>query len=431
MKRQISYKEAIQYLYGLQKYGIKFGLSKTSNLLKAFGNPHRGQKYIHIGGSNGKGSVAAMLESVLMKSGLKVGFYSSPHLVRFTERFRINGQEIAPEKAATIASELIKIIKPAYPPTFFEVTTAMALIYFARENVDMAIMEVGMGGRLDATNVIRPVVSVITNISLEHQFFLGSRLIDIAKEKGGIIKRGVDLVTAATQPPIVRLFESMCEAKKASLWRVGKEVRYRSNGSRFSYYGLRRTFKGLELGLKGRFQNRNAALSLAVIEILERKGFKISSHDMEAGLKDTRWPGRMQVVSQAPLIVVDGAHNPEAIRELARSIRNDFGYGRLILVLGVMEDKDVGKILKGILPMADYVFYTRPEYYRSASPARLMKEGSTLRRPGEIVDGIWAALDRAKEMAGPADMILVTGSLFTVGEAMTYFDPEKYRPDPI
>jgi dihydrofolate synthase/folylpolyglutamate synthase len=431
MKRQISYKEAIQYLYGLQKYGIKFGLSKTSNLLKAFGNPHRGQKYIHIGGSNGKGSVAAMVESVLLKSGLKVGFYSSPHLVKFTERFRINGQEIAPEKAAAITGELIKIIKPAYPPTFFEVTTAMALIYFARENVDMAIMEVGMGGRLDATNVIRPVVSVITNISLEHQFFLGSRLMEIAKEKGGIIKRGVDLVTAATQPLIVSLFESMCEAKKASLWRVGKDVRYRSNGSRFSYFGLRRTFKGLNLGLKGKFQNRNAALSLAVIEILERKGFKISSHDMEEGLKDARWPGRMHVVSQEPLIILDGAHNPEAIRELARSIGNDFSYRRLILVIGVMEDKDVGKILKGILPIANYVYYTRPEYYRSASPERLMKEGSTLRKPGEIVPSISVALDMAREMAGPTDMILVTGSLFTVGEAMTYFDPEKYRPDPV
>lgn len=223
----------------------------------------------------------------------------------------------------------------------------------------------------------------------------------------------------------------MCEAKKASIWRVGKDVRYRSNGSRFSYYGLKRTFKGLELGLKGKFQNRNAALSLAVIEILERKGLEFSSHNMEEGLKETRWPGRMHVVSQAPLIMLDGAHNPEAIRELARSIGNDFRYRRLILVIGVMEDKDVGKILKGILPIANYVFYTRPEYYRSASPERLMKVGSTMRRPGEIAPGIPVALDMAREMAGPTDMILVTGSLFTVGEAMTYFDPEKYRPDPI
>jgi len=428
---KLSYKEGLQYLYGLQKYGIKFGLSKTANLLKAFGNPHRGQRYIHIAGSNGKGSVAAMVESVLMKSGLRVGLYSSPHLVRFTERFRINGKEIAPKKAAAIAGELIKVIKPAHPPTFFEVTTAMALIYFAREKVDISIIEVGMGGRLDATNVIRPVVSAITNISLEHQFFLGSRLLDIAKEKGGIIKRGVDLVTAVNQPSIIRLFESICEAKKAFLWRVGKDVRYRSNGSRFSYYGLRRNFKAIELGLRGKFQNRNAALSLAVIELLEKKGYAFSSRHIAEGLKDTKWPGRMHVVSQEPLIILDGAHNPKAISELAHSIRHDFSYRRLILVIGVMEDKDVGKILKGILPIADYVIYTRPDYYRSARPERLMKEGLPLGKPGEIVPAISDALDMAKEMAGPKDMILVSGSLFTVGEAMTYFDPEKYRPDDV
>jgi dihydrofolate synthase/folylpolyglutamate synthase len=432
MKRnKVSYKEAVQYLYGLQKYGIKFGLSRTSNLLKAFGNPHRRQRYIHIAGSNGKGSVAAMVETILIKSGLKVGFYSSPHLVRFTERFRINGQEISPDKAAAIAGELIDVIKPGHPPTFFEVTTAMALIYFAREKVDISIMEVGMGGRLDATNVIRPVVSVITNISLEHQFFLGSRLMDIAKEKAGIIKRGVDLVTAATQPSVVRLFESICEEKEASFWRVGKDVRYRSNGSSFNYYGLKRNFKGLELGLKGRFQNRNAALSLAVIEILERKGFEFSSREVVGGLKDTTWPGRMHIVSRDPLIILDGAHNPKAIKELANSIKSGFSYRRLILVIGVMEDKDIGNIIRGILPIADYVIYTRPDYYRSASPEKLLREASSNTKQGEIVPVISEALEKAKEMVSPEDMILVCGSLFTVGEAMTYFDPEKYKPDQI
>ena len=427
----LSYKKAIQYLYSLQKYGIKFGLSKTANLLKAFDNPHRGQKYIHIAGTNGKGSVAAMMESILLKSGLRVGFYSSPHLVRFTERFRINGEEAAPEKVAAIAGDLIKLIRPGHPPTFFEVVTAMALIYFARENVDICIMGVGMGGRLDATNVIRPLVSVITNISLEHQFFLGPRLLDIAKEKGGIIKKGVDLVTAVDQPPIIRLFESICEKKKASIWRVGKDVRYRSQGPRFSYYGLGRDFKGIEVALKGRFQTRNAALSLAAIELLERKGYAFSSHDIVEGLKETKWPGRMHVVSQKPLIILDGAHNPKAIRELAHSIGSEFSYRRLILVIGVMDDKDIGKILKGILPMTDYVFYTRPEYYRAASPERLMKEGLTLGNQGSRVPKLCDALDMARDMADPTDMILVTGSLFTVGEAMTYFDPEKYRPDDI
>ncbi len=428
-KSKTSYKEAVQYLYGLQKYGIKFGLSKTSNLLKAFGNPHHGQTYIHIGGSNGKGSVAAMMESILIKSGLKVGFYSSPHLVRFTERFRINGREITPEKAAAISGELMDVISTRHPPTFFEVTTAMALIYFAREKADISIMEVGMGGRLDATNVISPMVSVITNISLEHRFFLGSRLIDIANEKAGIIKGGVDLVTAATQPSVIKLFKSICEVKRAPYWRVGKDVLYRSSNSRFNYYGIKHRLKGLEIGLKGKFQNRNAALALAAIELLERRGLKISSHHMVEGLKDISWPGRMQIVSREPLIVLDGAHNPTAIRELADSIKAGFIYRRLVLVIGVMEDKDIGRIIKGIVPIADYVIYTRPDYYRSARPTDLMNEASSFGKPGKILPGISRALEKAKELAGPEDMILVCGSLFTVGEALTYFDPEKYRPD--
>ena len=430
-KHDITYRKALQYLYGLQKYGIKFGLSKTSNLMKRFGNPHRGQKYIHIAGSNGKGSVAAMVESILIKSGLKVGFYSSPHLVRFTERFRINGREITPEKVCAIAGELIDVIDPKQPPTFFEVTTAMALIYFAREETDISIMEVGMGGRLDATNIIRPVVSAITNISLEHQFFLGSHLIEIAGEKAGIIKRGVDLVTAATQPPVIKLFKSKCDDKKAPFWRVGKDVRYRSNGLKFNYYGIRQRFTGIELGLKGRFQNRNAALALAVVEILEKKGLRVSPRHIVEGLEDTVWPGRMQIVSSEPLTILDGAHNPTAIRELADSIRKGFHYGRLILVIGVMEDKDIGRIIPGVVPFADYVIYTKPDYYRSASPESLMKAAAPLGKPGEVVPVISQGLDRAREIADPGDLILVCGSLFTVGEAMTYFDPEKYGPEEV
>ncbi|MFH1349358.1 MAG: folylpolyglutamate synthase/dihydrofolate synthase family protein [Pseudomonadota bacterium] len=426
-----SYEEALHYLYGLQRYGIKFGLNKTSNLLKAFGNPQNGQKYIHIGGTNGKGSVSVMVESMLRKSGLKVGFYSSPHLVRFTERFRINGREIPPDKVADIAAELMDIIDPTNPPTFFEVTTAMALIYFAREKTDISIMEVGMGGRLDATNIIRPLVSVITNISLEHQFFLGSRLIEIAGEKAGIIKRGVDLVTGTTQPNVVKLFQSLCKKKKAPFWRVGIDFRYRSDGSRLNYYGLKRRFNGLEIGLKGKYQNRNAALALAVIEILEKKGLHISSQHMVDGLKDSRWPGRMHIVSTTPLIILDGAHNPAATHQLADSIRHGYRYRRLILVIGIMEDKDIKRIIQEIVPLADYVIYTRPEYYRAANPESLFEAAEDLGKPGKIIPFLSQALDRAKEMAESEDMILVCGSLFTVGEALTYFFPEQYRPDNI
>jgi dihydrofolate synthase/folylpolyglutamate synthase len=430
-RKSMSYEKAVEYLYSLQKYGIKFGLSKTSNLLKAFGNPHRGQRYVHIAGTNGKGSVAAMVESILRTSGLKVGFYSSPHLVRFTERFRINGKEIPSETAAGLVEELTGVISATHPPTFFEVATAMGLIYFAREKVDIAVMEVGMGGRLDATNVIRPDVSVITNISFDHQAYLGNRLEEIAGEKAGIIKRGIDLVTAATQPRVLELFRKACKERKAPFWRVGQDIRYRATGNKINYYGLKRRLKDLELGLAGSYQHRNAALALSVIELLERRGLRVSEEHIRKGLKSADWPGRLQVVSREPLLILDGAHNPGAVRCLSEAIRRGFRYKRLILVLGVMADKDVGGVLRGIVPMADSVLFTRPEYYRAADPETLMRAASPLGKPGESQPTLAKALERAKQMAGREDLILVTGSLFTVGETMAILDPETYKPDSI
>jgi dihydrofolate synthase/folylpolyglutamate synthase len=430
-KKRMSYEEAVQYLYSLQKYGIKFGLSKTSNLLKAFGNPHRGRKYVHIGGTNGKGSVAAMLESMLMRSGLKVGFYSSPHLVRFTERFRLDGQEISPGRVADLVSELREAADPKEPPTFFEFTTAMALIHFAGEKPDISIMEVGMGGRLDATNVIRPEASVITNISLEHQTFLGRRLLQIAWEKAGIIKRGVDVVTAVTQPDLVRLFGKVCEERGARLRRLGKDIRIRIKDSIFSYYGLDQDFKDLELALLGRHQYKNAALALAVVEILRRKGFSVTEEEIREGLKTTRWPGRMHIVSRNPLVMLDGAHNPGAMKNLAESLGRNIEYRRLILVLGVMADKEISKIVREIVPVADYVICTRPEYYRAAPPETLMNAAAPLWKGGEASPSLPDALKRATALAAPEDLILVTGSLFTVGEAMACLEPQTYQPDKI
>jgi len=430
-KGNMSYSGAVEYLYSLQKYGIKFGLSKTSNLLKAFGNPHHGQRYVHIAGTNGKGSVAAMVESILRTSGLKVGFYSSPHLVRFTERFRINGKEIPSETAASLVAELRAVIDPKHPPTFFEVTTAMGLIYFAREEVDLAVIEVGMGGRLDATNVIRPDVSVITNISLDHQVFLGRTLTEIAGEKAGIIKRGIGLITGATQPPVLEVFRKTCEDKGAPFWRVGLDIRYRGTGDKINYYGFKRNLHDVELGLAGSYQHRNAALALGVIELLERRGAQRSEEHIREGLKSAHWPGRLQVVSRDPLLILDGAHNPGAIRCLSEAIRGGFQYKRLILVLGIMADKDVPTILRGIVPMANHVLFTRPEYYRAAAPETLMQQALSLGKPGEIQPTLAEAIEKAKQMAGRKDLILVTGSLFTVGEAMAVLDPETYTPDRI
>jgi dihydrofolate synthase/folylpolyglutamate synthase len=429
VRKTKSYQEAVNYLYSLQKFGIKFGLSKTSNLLNKFGNPHKGQKYVHIAGTNGKGSVAAFAASILNEAGFKVGLYSSPHLVRFTERFRINGVEMPPDKAVALIEELRNIFDPEEPPTFFEATTAMALLYFARENTDIAIMEVGMGGRLDATNVITPIVSVITNIFLEHKFFLGNRLLDIAKEKAGIIKQKVDLIAGATQKPVAGLFKSIAKEKKAPFMQIGKDIRYRHTSAGLHYYGLKHKFNRLELGLKGSFQQRNAAISLAVIELLDQKGFKISSRAIRDGLKKTVWAGRMQVVAKDPTIILDGAHNPAAVRTLADCIKKDFEYDRLILVIGVMEDKEISKLLREIVPVSDYVVFTSPVYSRAARPEKLKKDAGDLNQPCEVIGVLRDAIDRAREIADPHDLILVCGSLFIVGEALTFFDPVTYTPD--
>ncbi|MCF8061884.1 MAG: bifunctional folylpolyglutamate synthase/dihydrofolate synthase [Deltaproteobacteria bacterium] len=430
-RNNLTYPEALERLYSLQKFGIKFGLSKTSNLLRAFGDPHRGRRFVHIAGTNGKGSVASMVGSMLERSGLKVGLYSSPHLVRFTERFCINGREMSRETAAGLAGELMAVVDPREPPTFFEIVTAMALVHFAREEVDVALMEVGMGGRLDATNVIDPLVTVITNISLEHQDYLGRRLEDIAGEKAGIVKPGVPLVTGVTQPPVIRRVERACRENKAPMIRLGRDVRYRYTSGGLSYTGTTLRLRGLHVGLPGGFQGRNAALALAVMEVLAAKGVPASEDQIREGLARVSWPGRMQLVAQDPAVVVDGGHNPRALRAVAAALPRAFSFRRLILVIGVMADKDIPAVLKEIVPLSDYVIYTRPAYARSADPETLERAAAPLGKAGEIAPTLAQALDRAMKIADVEDLIFVSGSLFTAGEALSLLDPERYRPDEI
>ncbi len=427
--QRYTYKEALNYIYSLQKFGIKFGLSKTEDILKAFGDPHKQKTYVHIAGTNGKGSVAAFIASVLKEAGYKVGLYTSPHLVRFTERFRINGEEIEKEEAAELIFELKKSFSPKEPPTFFEAATAMAIIYFARHETDIDIMEVGMGGRLDATNVIHPVVSVITNIGLDHQQYLGPRLIDIAKEKAGIIKNGVDLVTGVTQPALACFFKEVASSKDAPFFRVGTDIRYRNRNGFVDYYGIKATFKGLKTEMDGLFQARNVAISLGVVELLREKGFRIEDKCIYHGIKKTFWPGRMHTVSDSPLIILDGAHNCYAMRMLSKSIKQRYPDKKLILVLGIMKDKDIKSILGAIVPKSDYVIYTRPVYSRAAEPELLRSYAVRFNKKGEVIPRLTDALERAKDIATPNDLILVTGSLFTVGEALSYLDPKHYFTD--
>ncbi len=425
LKNNTAYEDSVKSLYGLQKFGIKFGLSKTENLLQAFGNPHVGQRYIHLAGTNGKGSTAAFMASVLREAGLRVGLYTSPHLVRFTERFLINGKEMTEQEAHGLIQEMKSIFSAEEPPTCFEATTAMALVYFARENTDIAIMEVGMGGRLDATNIIHPMVSGITNISMEHREYLGNTLVEVAREKAGIIKEGVELVTAATQPEVLGLFETTARKKGAPFYRVGKEIRYRSSAGGLSFYGRKWRMEKLRLGLTGKFQARNSALALGMLEVLHDKGIQIPETAIRDGMLKVTWPGRMQIVGRNPTIMLDGAHNPGAAKALADSIGEESGYRRIILVVGIMGDKEIVKVLRPTVSLADYVFYTQPAYWRAAAPEVLMQKAAFLGKPGETVPELSAAIAKAKEMAGPEDLILITGSLFTVGEALAHFQGTK------
>ena len=428
-KDKMAYESAISYLFNLQKFGIKFGLSKTENILKSFGNPHIGQNYIHIAGTNGKGSVATFMGTILKEAGYRVGTYVSPHLVRFTERFRINGEEISQEKTTELISELQSVFNPDEPPTFFEAVTAMAILHFAREKTDIAIMEVGMGGRLDATNVITPLVTGITNISMEHQEYLGNRISLIAWEKAGVIKKGIDVVTAVTQPQVIELFNDIARERSAPLWRVGKDIKYRRTSSGFHFYGTSHNIKNLKLGLRGIHQARNAAMALGMMEKIEKKGFPHTTEQIREGLKKSDWPGRMQVVRQNPTILMDGAHNVAAVKALARTIRSDFSYDKIILVIGIMADKDIASMLQAIVPISDRVLYTRPVYSRAADPEILMEKARLLNVTGEVVPLLKEALKKAEKMASARDLIVVCGSLFTVGEALTFFDPVRYRPD--
>ena len=413
-----SFQEALAHLYDLQKYGIKFGLSSTAKLLERLGNPHLHLKAVHIAGTNGKGSTSAMISSVLVRAGYRVGLYTSPHLVRFNERFRICDQDVNDAELLESFRRVRAVVDEREPPTFFEMTTAMALTLFAEERVDWAVLEVGMGGRLDATNVILPQVTVITNISLEHQEFLGSTITAIAREKAGIIKQRVPLVTAVTQPAALAVIKTCCLREEAPWYRVGEHLRVRTQGARrFSYHGLDWHLRDLRTPLSGRHQLLNAATALGAVELLARQGdWALSPDQISEGLLGTRWPGRLEWLSHRPPILLDGAHNLAGAMVLRRALQEEFTYDRLILVLGIMADKDLRGMVATLAPLADHIILTRPRYERAAAPEVLLEAGSRFRQRMEVIERAEGALARARELARPSDLVVVTGSLYFIGE---------------
>ncbi len=414
--------QATAWVFDLQKFGIKFGLSSTLGLLDRLGLPYQQGRYIHIAGTNGKGSVAAMLSAILTRAGYPVGLFTSPHLVDFRERYRLGDREVAPDRLLALINDVRQAVDEAEPPTFFEFATAMAFLYFLQEGADPIILETGMGGRLDATNIVHPRVAVITNISRDHQEHLGQGLLAIAGEKAGIIKPGVPLVTFARQKGVLKLLRSRCQELGAPLYRGGVDFTSRGGrGASFRYQGLSADWRGLTLNLQGRHQYRNAALALAVIELLGRAGLQVSETAVREGLKRTRWPGRLEQVAQDPRVLLDGAHNPEAALILAQTLRQSRQNGRLILVMGVMADKDVDTILARLLPLAQKVVFTQPRYFRAATPADLARRAQPYNLEIFQVPQVADAIRQAQSLANPGDRIVITGSLYTVGEAKEYF----------
>lgn len=422
------YKDAVDYLYSLQRYGIKLGLSNTLSLLDILGNPHQKFKSIHIAGTNGKGSTASMIASILQESGLKVGLYTSPHLVSFTERIRINEVTISEERVAEMTLNLkfqISNFKSLFP-TFFEFTTALAFQYFAEEDVDIAVVEVGMGGRLDATNVIRPIVTVITEIGYDHQEFLGNTITQIAGEKAGIIKERVPVIAANNTDEIMEVIRKKAEESGSSLYISGKDFRVkerlqtqesRLKSQVFDYYGIEKSFEYLELHLLGHHQIVNSSLALAAMEVINDE-INIKEGDIRSGINSARWEGRLEVISENPTVILDGAHNVSAALALKKAMEEVFlrGHGRLFLIIGMMKDKDINGFLKVLAPLAWEVVVTKPEYDRAAETSLLYEDALRYSKRIKAVEKVSDALDYVENKANIRDIICVTGSLYTIGE---------------
>lgn len=435
-----TYQETIDYLFALQKHGIKLALSNSATLMTLMGDPHRKFRSVHVAGTNGKGSTAAYIATMLQAAGYRVGLYTSPHLVSFTERIRINDVRIAEAKVVELAGRVRNAARKvegtpgttAFKPTFFEVATTMAFTCFAEEGVDIAVIEVGMGGRLDSTNVITPLVSVITNIDLEHTEFLGTDITQIAGEKAGIIKQGVPVVTGALQPEVITIIEQQAAAQKSAVYRLFRDFMPETVTSLreqvFDYQGINKSFEKLRINMLGRYQVDNACLALAAIECLRQAGVIVDETAVRRGLEQVRWEGRLELVAGKPDIYLDGAHNPASAQKLAATIREMKPlYQRIILVIGILGDKDRQGIASALISLADHVVVTRPQYSRAMEVKELASEIRKLHGSVATAETVAEAIAAARRTASPDDLVLITGSLYVVGDARAVFHPETDR----
>lgn len=417
----MSYSPVIEYLYGLQKHGIKLGLDTMRLLLERVGNPQRSLRVLHIGGTNGKGSTAAMAAAVLQRSGKRVGLYTSPHLVDFRERIRVNGCMITEEQVSVLVTRLRAILDHDLNPTFFEMTTAIAFLHFAESDVDVAVLEVGLGGRFDATNVVdQPLACAITTIGLDHQEYLGRTEDAIAFEKGGIIKSGVPLVLGRIGLPAGDVLDRIAKDLSAPVWQLGRHFHIEPKGTdRFAYRGVTHTVDDLMCGLAGRHQWDNAACALALLEAADHAGIQTSEAAARDGLRTVSWEGRLERIEEHPNVLLDGAHNPSAATMLSQYLQDYASRhptSRIILVWAMMRDKDHRGFIVPLQSVVSEIVLTQTGLARSATIDELRLALNAWAGPVWEAIHPMNALVVAKGRAASHDLICIAGSLMLVGE---------------
>jgi len=423
----LNYDEAVEWLFSIRRLGAERTLEPVYGLLKPLGDPYKSFKSIHVTGTNGKGSTSAMIASILRAAGFKVGLFTSPHLIEFTERIVVDGEQIPRADVVRLLERIRPIVDELHRgpelvrPLFFDIVTATAFQYFAEVGVDFAVLEVGMGGRLDATNVVNPLVSVITNVSLEHTEVLGGTVLEIAREKGGIIKPGGVLVTATQDDEVYALFKETCRRLDSRIFRVGTDITFQKRsfgigGQSFRVNGLRGRYDLFTL-LLGDHQLLNASAAVGAVEALSFSGIEVPAEAIARGLKETRWPGRLEVMQRRPLVVLDSAKDAEAMRALRDAVKG-FRHGRLIAVVSISSDKNIPLMIGYLAEVADrFIVTTHSVMGRAARPSVIVDEVARRGKPYEVVASVEGAVDRAISLAGEDDMVLVTGSVFLVGEA--------------
>jgi len=416
----MSYKKTITSLFELRRFGIRPGLTNIKKILRHLDNPHKELNFIHIAGTNGKGSTAAFIHSILNNSGYKTGLYTSPHLIDFCERIKIKNTQISKQKVTELIQHIKKVcvdhaIKNV---TFFEFTTALAFIYFYQKKADPVVIETGLGGRLDTTNIITPLVSVITNIGLEHQKYLGNTISKITCEKGGIIKKNRPVVAGVKQQKSKNILADIAQRSGSDLFLAGRDFKIKVQSDNiFNYTSSFFDIKDIESGMVGNHQVINASLAIKSSEILNDSGYCISENNIRNGIKKTFWPGRLELISKKTRILLDGAHNPSAWKELRSAVYNNFNFRRLYLIIGVLEDKNIKSLIDIMLPGSYKTLFCEPKINRAAGKEILKKYIVFSDNNGLFwYDTTAEAIKIALKESGKNDLILVTGSLFIVGE---------------